>query len=311
MRSLLLVSTLLAVPGLALADPPQCALPSAPATAVSLPVQDAAPLREAEQNSPGLPPLISAEEIARVPALQRISSNGAELLDLGTEHGLRGVFARRGDVFQVFYITADGQAAVGGIMWSAAGKNLTRARVAPIDGVIPTVVVGTPASSPPVARLVPASIPAPASALKATETTTFGVAGNAKAPRLWVFIDPLCSFSVRAMDQLRPYVANGRVQIAVIPLSVLDHEDQGRSTAAAKAMLSLPPDQMVAAWEASKLTGPADQAAEKRLASNMTVAEAIGLRGTPTFVWRRADGSEGRSDGLPDNLETIIVSMGG
>ena len=311
MRSLLLVSTLLAAPGLALADPPQCALPSAPATAVSLPAPASAPAREADQNPPGQPPLISAEEIARVPALQRISSNGADLLDLGTEHGLHGVFARRGDVFQVFYITADGQAAVGGIMWSAAGKNLTRARVAPIDGVIPTVVVGTPASSPPVARLVPASIPAPASALKATETTTFGVAGNAKAPRLWVFIDPLCSFSVRAMDQLRPYVANGRVQIAVIPLSVLDHEDQGRSTVAAKAMLSLPPDQMIAAWEARKLTGPADQAADTRLASNLAVAEAIGLRGTPTFVWRRADGSEGRSDGLPDNLETIIASMGG
>jgi len=92
---------------------------------------------------------------------------------------------------------------------------------------------------------------------------------------------------------------------------VLDHEDQGRSTVAAKAMLSLPPDQMVAAWEASKLTGPADQGADSRLASNMAVAEAIALRGTPTFVWRRADGSEGRSDGLPDNLETIIASMGG
>jgi len=311
MRSLLLASTLLAVPGLALADPPQCALPSAPATAVSLPAPASAPAREADQNPPGQPPLISAEEIARVPALQRISSNGAELLDLGTEHGLRGVFARRGDVFQVFYITADGQAAVGGIMWSAAGKNLTRARVAPIDGVIPTVVVGTPGSSPPAARPVPASMPAPVPALKATETTTFGLAGDAKAPRLWVYIDPLCSFSVRAIDQLRPYVANGRVQIAVVPLSVLDPEDQGRSTLAAKAMLSLPPDQMIASWEASKLSGPADPAAGTRLASNMAAAEAIGLRGTPTFVWRRADGSEGRFDGLPDNLETIIASMGG
>jgi protein-disulfide isomerase len=311
MRSLLLASTLLAVPGLALADPPQCALPSAPATAVSLPAPASAPAREADQNSPGQPPLISAEEIARVPALQRISSNGADLLDLGTEHGLRGVFARRGDVFQVFYITADGQAAVGGIMWSAAGKNLTRARVAPIDGVIPTVVVGTPGSSPPAARPVPASMPAPVPALKATETTTFGLAGDAKAPRLWVYIDPLCSFSVRAIDQLRPYVANGRVQIAVVPLSVLDPEDQGRSTLAAKAMLSLPPDQMIASWEASKLSGPADPAAGTRLASNMAAAEAIGLRGTPTFVWRRADGSEGRFDGLPDNLETIIASMGG
>jgi len=76
-------------------------------------------------------------------------------------------------------------------------------------------------------------------------------------------------------------------------------------------MLSLPPDQMIAAWEARELTGPADKAADARLASNLAVAEAIGLRGTPTFVWRRADGSEGRSDGLPDKLETIIAAMGG
>ena len=112
------------------------------------------------------------------------------------------------------------------------------------------------------------------------------------------------------MDQLRPYIASGRVQVAVIPLSVLDYEDQGRSTVAAKAMLSLPTNRMVAAWGSNWLNGPVDPAADHRLAANLATAQAIGLRGTPTFVWRRADGTEGRSDGMPDNIDALVASLG-
>ncbi len=43
---------------------------------------------------------------------------------------------------------------------------------------------------------------------------------------------------------------------------------------------------------------------------NMASAEAINLRGTPTFVWRTASGKEGRADGLPENLEAVITAMG-
>ncbi len=51
---------------------------------------------------------VSVDEISRVPALRRIASAGAQLTDLGTEHGLRTVFARNGQSFQVFYLTPDG-----------------------------------------------------------------------------------------------------------------------------------------------------------------------------------------------------------
>jgi hypothetical protein len=37
---------------------------------------------------------LSASVIAAVPALQRIGSARATLLDLGTEHGMRTVFAK-------------------------------------------------------------------------------------------------------------------------------------------------------------------------------------------------------------------------
>lgn len=57
--------------------------------------------------SAATPRLIPSDQVERVPVLRRIASNGAQLFDLGTEHGLRTVFARNGSVFQVFYVTAD------------------------------------------------------------------------------------------------------------------------------------------------------------------------------------------------------------
>ena len=314
MRSVLLASSLLLTPALA-AGAPQCVIPAAAAAAP--PAPDAQPTIRVPMPVPAAatvapPRLIPGDQVDRVPALRRIALNGAQLFDLGTEHGLRTVFARNGSLFQVFYITADGQAAVGGVMWTADGQNVTKRQVAPIEGTVPTVTIGTPGPQPPVPPAPVRAAARPAgSLLKAVEGTTFGTIGPASAPRLYVFIDPLCSFSVRTMEALGPYVASGRVQLAVIPLSVLDYEDQGRSTVAAKAMLSLPPDAMVAAWGGNKLDGPASEEAASRLATNMLAAEAVSLRGTPTFVWRKRDGSEGRADGIPGDLDALIASMGG
>jgi len=174
---------------------------------------------------------ISADEISRVPALRRIASAGARLTDLGTEHGLRTIFARNGQSFQVFYLTPDGQGAVGGVMWDAAGRNITRQQVSSIDGAIPTVTIGAAPTAPPQMPQTTST-----SALQAVASTIHGTTGVASAPRLWVLIDPLCSFSVRAMEQLRPFIASGKVQVAVVPLSLLDYEDHGRSTIAARVV---------------------------------------------------------------------------
>ena len=112
------------------------------------------------------------------------------------------------------------------------------------------------------------------------------------------------------MQQLHPLIEAKRLQVAAIPVSILDHEDNGRSTASALAMLSEATDQMVPAWAGGRLNGPASPDAPKRLAANMAAAEAIGLRGTPTLVWRKADGSEGRSDGMPSDLNAFVASLG-
>lgn len=284
----------------------QCVLPTDPASA-ALP-------REAGIAPVGIPKqtgfhAISPDQIERSSALRRITAQGAEAFDIGTSHGLRGVFARKGDTFQVFYITPDNQAVIGGVMWDGTGHNITRDQVAPIDGAIPTVTIGdVPAAT--AAQTPQADTASRADVSAALGSIVAGKFGTETAPLLTVFIDPLCSYSVHAMDQLQSYVAAGRVRLAVVPISVLDYEDHGRSTIAAKAMLSLPPSEMVYAWTSNKLTDAAGPTSAANLAANMRAAEAIGLRGTPTFLWKTASGKEGRADGLPGNLEAVIAALG-
>ncbi len=157
------------------------------------------------------------------------------------------------------------------------------------------------------ALVVPA---APGAALNRLRQAFYGTVGRASAPRLWMLIDPECSFSMRAMAELQPFISSGKVQLALVPLSRLDRHNDGESTADALAMLSRPPEQMVEAWRTGHLGGPHDAAAARRLSANAAVAEAIRLRRTPTFLWRRADGTEGRLDGLPADMRALVDSLG-
>src|SRR5208283_2114474 len=136
-----------------------------------------------------------------------------QVKELGETHGLRGLYLRNGQEFQVLYATPDGRATIAGVMWDATGKNLTREQVSKIDGAVPTMVVGKEVTKPLEAT-------AKADALLAVEHASFGITGDPAAPRLWMIFDPYCSYSVRAFDALRPYVAAGRIQIATIPISI-------------------------------------------------------------------------------------------
>ena len=185
----------------------------------------------------GPPVELSPAEIAKVA--------GQGVTDLGTSHGFKGYFVRSGAHFQVFYATPDGQQLIPGILYDAAGKDVTRQQVANIPGAVPTVEVTDGKGS------------ASGSALPLVQKTAFGVVGKDSAPRIYMLIDPQCVYSIRALQMLKPFVDAGRVQLAVVPLSVLDYEDNGASTQAALALLSKPADQIVTAWQARDVNGPA------------------------------------------------------
>ncbi len=242
---------------------------------------------------------VAGVPIEMTPAqLRQVAGNA--ITDLGVTHGLAGLFVRNGPQFQVFYVTPDGQSVVPGVMWDSAGKDVTRTQVAAIPGVVPTVEVGAPSSAP-----------RPTQPIALLDSTTHGTIGSPTAPKVFMFMDPQCIFSVRAFQELQPYVQSGRLQLAVIPLSVLDYEDNGQSTRSALALLSNAPDQIVPAWQAGQVSNTPNPVAASRLAANMDAAKALGLKGTPMFWWQRPDGTAAHADGLPPDIQAFIAGLGG
>ena len=246
---------------------------------------------------------VSGVTVELTPAQLETIARG-NITNLGVEHELPALFVRSGPQFQVFYMTPDKERLIPGVMWDATGKDLTRQQVAHIPGAVPTVVVGgaEPGRS--------SGTAAAAAALPLVRKASFGTIGPASAPQLFMLADPQCIYSVRALQMLQPYVAAGRLQVSVIPLSVLDHEDQGQSTRSALVLLSKPTDDLVSAWQAGRINDPPSPEAPERLRTNMAIAQAIGLKGTPTFIWRKPDGAEGRIDGIPMSMDALVSSIG-
>ena len=225
---------------------------------------------------------------------------GGDITDIGEEHGLHGYFVRSGAHFQVFYATPDGSGLIPGVMWDASGKDVTRQQVSKIPGAIPTVEVGSVDR-----QQVPAG-----QALSLLEKATYGTIGPASAPKVYLLIDPQCIYSIRTFEELQPYAQAGRLQLAVIPLSVLDYEDNGQSTRSALALLSDAPDRIVPAWQSGNESNTPSADAQALLERNMQIAEAVALKGTPMLWWRSPDGSAAHLDGVPTNVPQFIASLG-
>lgn len=271
------------------------------------------------QVAPGGEAAVAGAIVRLSPAeLAAIAPGG--VTEIGTAFGLRGMFVRTGPRFQVFYATPDGELVIPGLLYGADGHELTRAQIAAVPGAVPTVVVGDGAAAPdPAATAGP--VAAVSGGLALLERLRAGEAGRPRlhaelvgaeaAPVVWMLADPRCGYSVRAMQMLAPLVAAGRVRVGIVPVAVLDREPGGPSAREAMAMLSLPAGGVLPAWQARGLgaVAPAPEAA-MRLADNTAFAEAIRLAGTPTFLFRRADGSEGRTDGLPDTAAALAAAMG-
>lgn len=135
-------------------------------------------------------------------------------------------------------------------MWDATGHNITRDQVSSIPGTIPTVQWNPSGSSPgsrPGAASATTAHPA-VDPVERVKAVAFGLEGQDTAPRVYMFIDPLCPFSTRAYAALKPAVASGRLQLAIVPVSINDHENKGASTPAAQQMLSAKPHDMAALW---------------------------------------------------------------
>jgi thiol:disulfide interchange protein DsbG len=276
-----------------------------------------------------LPPTLVASAF-----VSHIASAGAAITDLGTADGMRQIAARSGSQFMLFDVAPDGSAAVSGVpieMSVAQLKTVAAGDITNIgavhglegyfvrSGAMFQVFYATPDNQ----RVIPGAIPtvevngpdgpqaAPAAALPLVDNATFGTIGDNPSKHLYMLIDPQCIYSIRAFQMLRPFAEQNQIEISVIPLTILDNENGGQSTRSAMALLSDAPDQIVGAWESGSVSNPPSEQAANRLKNNMLIAQAIGLQATPTFVWRKSDGSEGQLVGVPQDVQAFVAAIGG
>jgi len=223
---------------------------------------------------------------------------GSRAHDLAPVYGIRGMFVRADNRFQVVYATPDGKAAVAARMWGATGHDITKDQIRGIPGAVPEITISTPSSD--------------ANKQSGLQGLSGGLIGIPSAPEVIMFIDPQCIYSMKAMHMLQPAIDAGQVRLKLVPLSLLDYEDKGASTVNAKAMLSLPENEMAKAWLNDRLnprlTEPEPDSGQK-LARNTEIARQIGLTGTPTFVWMHRNGGIGRLDGVPTDVTTFLTSV--
>lgn len=304
-----LAAVLLLVPIVAVAQA-QCSLAPATGSAAQPPLPANVMATPPDPNTAGKLVEFPTADVARFPALQNIVNAGAKVYELPTPselEGLRTAFAVNGSAFQVFYVPPHGAAVIRGIAQGPGGENLTLAQTSAIPGVIPAIDIREGAA------LVDGS------AVKTAAAATFGLWGRDGAPRVYMVMDPLCSFSLRAMTTLKPAIDAGRLQVAVVPVAVTDSETGGHSTSAALAMLSVTPRDAMAprwmadwrAWAGQDPSTSQPSGAYVALQANTAAAKAINLRGTPTFLWIKPDGTDGRLDGAPNDLNGFLTMVGG
>jgi hypothetical protein len=116
---------------------------------------------------------LAPENIEQAPVLRRLAKTGAQLFEAGSSHSLRSIVARRGEEFMIFQMTPDGEAIISGVQTDLSVERLLAAE----PGASKAVHI---------------------SALDAPRSSNFGIMGSDAAPRMYIFVDPLCGYSVRA-----------------------------------------------------------------------------------------------------------------
>lgn len=130
--------------------------------------------------------------------------------------------------------------------------------------------------------------------------------GRTTAPLLYVFADPNCSFCYRFYGMAEPLVASGRLQIHWVMVAFLQSTSTAKATAILsasdpRAALHADEDRFDVVHESGGIA-PArsqDKALQQALEAHSSAMDALGAQGTPTLLYRDAQGRWAVTIGLP------------
>lgn len=141
--------------------------------------------------------------------------------------------------------------------------------------------------------------------------------GRTTAPLLYVFADPNCIFCYHFYKMAEPLVAAGRLQIRWVIVGFLKSTSLARATTILSARdprgaLHEDEDRFDTAHEAGGVTPTLaqDRTLQEVLQAHLAAMDAVGGIGTPTLLYRNAQGRWATEVGLPSNEWLTAYSSG-
>ena len=276
-----------------------------------------------------------------VPVVSALRANGARILTLGEQGGLRGHFVElaNGDAYGL-YVTPDGHA-VTGLLYGPDGTLLTgrqieaargergaAAEMLTAQGARPTARdseisavnwrSGAKASAGGAVGFADAySSGHNVSAVEASDqgdrldqgvplfrraVSAFGFTLGHTGPLAVAFADPGCRWSRSAVARLARLALDGRLRLHAVPVGVL-----GSASAREAAAIASAGDPAMAWFEGA--AGPASPEGGRRIARNNALFDAWGAGAVPLIAWRTAEGRVAHSLGDIDDLDAWLETL--
>lgn len=267
--------------------------------------------------------------------LQNMVSEGAQIRYLGREHGLDGWLTIQNGQEQYFYVTADGQAILLGILFNNKGDALTlqqvnaiRQKEGPaIDRLVgftpreeakpnlgaataPTAASAIPDLSDPQAMVKAATKSKAEQLYQSVETANWITIGDKSAPAFYSFIDPECPHCHDLIEDFRKSGAleRGLVQLRLIPVGVLSDI----SLKEAAYLLASPNPQKDLFDHLDGKTNALlvnDNANTQGVQRNMQLMQDWKLDATPFSVYKDMSGKIKILQGRPEDIKRLIAEL--
>lgn len=277
-------------------------------------------------------------DIAKIPALSRLTSKGSKLYYLGQRSQIHGWLLMKNGALQMVYMSPDKQTVIVGALMSTRGENVTRAQVKYLMDKNPHIKKllnkasdekeaidaagrGGMASveSNPAARTKKAGVNdipeislSPGERLIQDMQTAAGVdMGQYGQPTLYMIAAPSCPVCKATWNELRSPVAKGKVRVRMIP--VYNNVGNGEIDQAATLLTSKDP---FATWnkfvdgDASALDGGSDDLSVRGVRSNLQLVSRWNIQGYPYIVYRGKDGRIKIVQGKPDRMAAVLLDLG-
>ncbi len=282
----------------------------------------------------GAAPVLAEEKLPDLPEpLQNMVSEGAQIRYLGREHGLDGWLTIQNGQEQYFYVTADGQAILLGILFNNKGDAITLQQVNAIRqkegpaidrlvGFTPREEAKPSISAPSSVNSVVPDLSNPQAMVKAAtkskaeqlyqsvETANWITIGQKSAPAIYSFIDPECPHCHDLIEDFRKSGAldRGLVQLRLIPVGVLTDISLKE---AAYLLASPTPEKDLFDHLDGKTNALLvnDNANTQGVQRNMQIMQDWKLDATPFSVYKDMSGNIKILQGRPEDVKRLIAEL--